>query len=72
MNKEEAFLEINQLQDEYVTELVRIINDPDYSMMKTINFTSPTGTGKTKMMSKLINRFPSMFMALLIIELTAN
>lgn len=61
MNKAEAFSEINQLQDEYVNELVDRLINPDYSMMKTINFTSPTGTGKTRMMGKLINRFPNMF-----------
>ena len=61
MNKVEAFSEINQLQDEYINELVEIINKPDYAMMKTINFTSPTGTGKTIMMGKLINKFPNSF-----------
>ena len=61
MNKEEAFAEINHLQDEYVNELVRIMEDPDYQIMKAINFTSPTGTGKTKMMGKLINKFPKCF-----------
>ncbi len=61
VNKVEAFSEINQLQDEYVNELVDLLNNPDYAMMKTINFTSPTGTGKTRMMGKLINRFPGSF-----------
>ena len=61
MNRVEAFSEINQLQDEYVNELVELLNKPDYAMMKTVNFTSPTGTGKTRMMGKLINRFPNCF-----------
>ena len=55
MTKQEAFNEINKLQDEYVNNLLGLINSQDYSMMKTIDFTSATGTGKTKMMSKLIN-----------------
>ncbi len=54
MNKETAFAEINRLQDKYVTELVRLIKSPEYSMMKEINFTSATGTGKTKMMARCI------------------
>lgn len=61
MTRTEAFAEINQIQDSYVDELISIINNPNYAAMKTINFTSPTGTGKTKMMSKLINKFPDYY-----------
>ncbi len=61
MTREEAFIEINKTQDEYVKELIDLINDPSYEMVKTVNFTSPTGTGKTKMMSKFINRLPDYF-----------
>ena len=59
MNKSEAFKEINNLQDEYVDELIRLINSSDYDSMKAISFTSATGTGKTKMMSKLIDKLPN-------------
>ncbi|MCR5775912.1 MAG: hypothetical protein K6G84_00660, partial [Lachnospiraceae bacterium] len=38
-----------------------LINSSEYSSMKAINFTSPTGTGKTKMMSKLIDRLPEYY-----------
>lgn len=61
MTKEEAFNEINKIQDYYVDKLIDVINNPDYDSMKTINFTSPTGTGKTKMMSKLINKLPDYY-----------
>ncbi|WP_456110917.1 hypothetical protein [Roseburia inulinivorans] len=61
MTRQEAFDEINSIQDSYVDELINMINNPAYVMMKTIDFTSPTGTGKTKMMSKLINRFPDYY-----------
>lgn len=61
MNKSEAFKEINNLQDEYVDELIRLINSSDYDSMKAISFTSATGTGKTKMMSKLIDKLPSYY-----------
>ena len=61
MNKEQAFLEINKLQDDYVEELIQKIHSSEYLNMKTINFTSPTGTGKTKMMAKFINRLPDYF-----------
>ena len=61
MNRLEAFEEINRTQDEYIEELIDLINNPDYKVMKSVNFTSPTGTGKTKMMSKLINHFPEYY-----------
>ena len=61
MTKQEAFDEINRIQDEYISELINMMNSPDYMAMKTINFTSATGTGKTKMMSKLINRLPDFY-----------
>ena len=56
MTKEQAFKEINQTQDYYIEELIKLIFDQNHQSFKTINFTSPTGTGKTKMMSKLINK----------------
>lgn len=61
MTRQEAFDEINRIQDGYVNELIGLINNPDYESMKTINFTSPTGTGKTKMMGKLINALPGYY-----------
>lgn len=61
LTKKEAFEEINKIQDDYISKLTELVNDPKYEIMKTINFTSATGTGKTKMMSKLINRFPDCF-----------
>ena len=59
MTKQEAFDEINKLQDMYVDNLSKLINDLDFSYMTKINFTSATGTGKTKMMAKLINKHPT-------------
>lgn len=61
MTKEDAFREINNLQDYYVTELISRLNAPEYAAMKTLSFTSATGTGKTKMMSKLINKYPDYY-----------
>lgn len=61
MNKREAFIEINSLQDEYVDELIKLIKSDTYDAMKQISFTSPTGTGKTKMMSKLINNLSEFY-----------
>ncbi len=57
MTHQEAFDEINKIQDEYIDELITFMNNPAYDSMKMLNFTSPTGTGKTKMMSKLIKRY---------------
>ena len=56
MTRQEAFDEINRIQDEYIDELILLMNDSSYDSIKMINFTSATGTGKTKMMSKLINK----------------
>lgn len=38
-----------------------MIGDPKYKIMKSINFTSATGTGKTRMMCKLINKLPDYY-----------
>lgn len=61
MTRKEAFEEINAIQEQYVNELAELIDSPEYTYMKVINFTSATGTGKTKMMSKLMSRFPDCF-----------
>ena len=54
MTKEEAFEEINKTQDFYVDELIKLISSPDYSSNKSLNFTSATGTGKTKMITRIL------------------
>lgn len=61
MTHQEAFDEINRIQDEYIDQLISLMNNKDYEMMQKLNFTSPTGTGKTNMMAKLINRFPDYY-----------
>ena len=59
--KEQEIALINQTQDEYVQELIDILNsnNPSVRALEEVNFTSPTGTGKTKMMAKIINRMPN-------------
>lgn len=59
MTKEQAFEEINETQDYYVEELKEMIVKE--GVLRELNFTSDTGTGKTKMMSKLINKLPNYF-----------
>ena len=61
MTKQEAFKEINDTQDYYVNELLNKINSTAEDYMMVINFQSPTGTGKTKMMAKLMNLMPDVF-----------
>ena len=61
MTRQDAFDEINKIQDEYIDQLITLMNNKDYEMMQKLNFTSPTGTGKTNMMAKLINRFPDYY-----------
>lgn len=58
MTKKEAFKEINETQRFYVGQLVEKINEGDADCLKTINFTSPTGTGKTNMMALLCDSIP--------------
>lgn len=58
MTKKQAFKEINETQRFYVGELVERINEGDADCLKTINFTSPTGTGKTNMMALLCDSIP--------------
>ena len=57
MTKKQHLEEINKLQDDYVSKLVDIVLDNSYDL-KEINFTSSTGTGKTHMIAKFINRLP--------------
>lgn len=61
MTREEAFKDINETQDDYIAQLIDYMNAPATQAFKVINFTSPTGTGKTKMMAKLINQFPNRY-----------
>lgn len=63
MNKNDALKDINETQDYYVTKLCDIILgfDRRFDDLKEIDFTSPTGTGKTVMLAKLINLLPNYF-----------
>ena len=61
MTRQEAFEEINNTQEYYINELIKLMNDKDHASFKELSFTSPTGTGKTKMMSLLINKLPQYF-----------
>lgn len=61
MTREEAFAEINQTQEYYIQQLIDLMNNPNYTTMKSLNFQSATGTGKTNMMSLLINKFPDYY-----------
>lgn len=37
MTHQEAFEEINNLQDEYINQLISLMNNKDYTMMQMIN-----------------------------------
>lgn len=58
VTREKAFRDINETQEYYVNELIVMMEDEKHAAFKELNFTSATGTGKTKMMAMLINRFP--------------
>lgn len=57
MTRSEWLEVINARQDMYVEQLSSLLNAS--IIKKEINFNSPTGTGKTVMISKLINRLQS-------------
>lgn len=63
ITKKEALADINQTQDYYVEKLFSQIFSGDNSLegIREINFTSPTGTGKTVMIAKLLNLCPDCF-----------
>lgn len=61
ITKKEAFKEINDTQDYYINELIEKLNDKELDYLKEINFSSPTGTGKTNMMALLIKKMPDYF-----------
>lgn len=61
MTYEEAFKQINETQDYYVDKLKKLIENNNESYMKTYSFQSDTGTGKTKMMAKLIKSMSNYF-----------
>lgn len=63
MTKKEALIEINETQDFYVSKLIDIVLGIDnrFEELKEIDFTSPTGTGKTVMVAKMINMLPDYF-----------
>lgn len=58
MDKTQALNEIDETQDFYVQKLINIIKgvDTKFEHLKEIDFTSATGTGKTVMVAKLINK----------------
>ena len=61
--KEDEIALVNSLQDKYVNQLIQLMSSTksEDDAMKQVNLTSPTGTGKTKMMAKLINKYPEAF-----------
>lgn len=61
MTREEAFKDINNTQEYYVDELVDALSDANRSCFKEQNFTSDTGTGKTRMIAMLVNKMPQKF-----------
>lgn len=61
MNREQAFATINETQEYYVEELIKSLNSSECACLKEHNFTSDTGTGKTKMMAMLCNKMPDKF-----------
>lgn len=61
MTREQAFKDINETQEYYVNELIEALNDKNRDCFKEQNFTSDTGTGKTKMMAMLCNKMPDKY-----------
>ena len=56
--REEAFKAVNDTQEYYVNELVKLLLSPVQEDMKEVFFTSDTGTGKTRMIGMLSQKMP--------------
>ena len=56
LTKEQEIALINEKQNYYVDKLIDILYSEESKLIKTINFSSSTGTGKTKMMASLFNK----------------
>lgn len=61
MTRDQAFKDINSTQEYYVNELINALNNSNKDCFKEQNFTSDTGTGKTKMISMLCNKMPDKY-----------
>lgn len=61
MTRVDEFKRINQLQNNYVNDLIAYMTNMENNYMKEVNFTSDTGTGKTNMIALLINKMPECF-----------
>lgn len=69
LNKQFEIDKINQRQAYYVTQLVDLVKDRlerSVNVSREINFTSDTGTGKTRMMSMFIDKMISYYPNLVI------
>ena len=53
ITREQEINKINKLQNKYIQDLLKLLDTNP--TVEEINFTSPTGTGKSKMIAKLIN-----------------
>ena len=56
--REEAVKVVNDTQEYYVNELVKLLLSPVQEDMKEVFFTSDTGTGKTRMIGMLSQKMP--------------
>lgn len=61
MTHEECLNQINDRQDYYVNEMYKKLCDKNQDMYREITLESPTGTGKTHMIAKLINKLPDYY-----------
>lgn len=61
MTKNKQLKLIEERQNEYVDLLIKLINDRKNNPNKELNFQSQTGTGKSIMIAKLINKLPNLF-----------
>lgn len=60
MTHEECFNQINERQNYYVDKMYQMICDKN-DILREITLESPTGTGKTHMIAKLINKLPDYY-----------
>jgi superfamily II DNA or RNA helicase len=50
-------MQLLPIQEEKIKEVVKLLSKPEFNKNKPLYFQSPTGSGKTKMLARIIESF---------------